>query len=591
MGVQVYVLSASIARDVAGPGIVVSFLLSGLAAFLAALCYAEMAVRYPRAGSAYSYTYVAAGEVWAFLVGWSVTLENMIGLAAVSRAASAYVDSLTYGWVSRTTKSILRVEDIDILAFGIILFVAIALSFGARFTSYMNNVFTSINIVAIVAIVVMGAIHADPHNWTSASPGGFLPYGWKGVLAGSASCFYAYIGFDAIATAGEEARDPQRSIPLATFFSMTVATAAYVGVSSVLTLMSPYDQIHHDSGLPDVFEAHGVHWVKVVVIVGALCGMTTSLICTTFALTRIVYSMAEDGLLYAFFGRVNSVTQVPMLAMFIFSLMAAILALVVKLTALVEVMSIGTLFAYFVVCACVIILRYQPSPHQTAVLPEDSGGVSPSHSFSSAADVPTVFSVGSAGRLKPRFFQLGILPFFSGRPGRLVTVCMVAICALSLLICITITGATTGGRLQLSEAGFAILLVVLTLPWLAAIALILLHQQNDEEIAYKVPFVPFLPIISVFFLSLLMANLNLVTWIRLGVWMFVGGEKSLISGLSSRCSRTERLCPGMLIYLTYGIKHSKLNEPTPENLHLTDATVKCPPTEEVMSVEGQAPTG
>lgn len=187
-----------------------------------------------------------------------------------------------------------------------------------------------------------------------------MPYGWKGVFAASASCFYAFIGFDAIATSGEEAQDPQRSIPIATMISMAFVTLAYVGVSSVLTLMVPYDQINDESGLPDALGLHGAGWAKILVIAGACCGMTCVLIGTMYSLTRIVYAMADDGLLFAWMSKINEKTQIPLKATYCFALCAALLALTLDITTLVEMMSIGTLLAYLVVSASVIVVRYQP---------------------------------------------------------------------------------------------------------------------------------------------------------------------------------------------------------------------------------------
>lgn len=193
------------------------------------------AYRYPRSGSAYSYTYLALGELWAFLVGWNVALEHVIGAAAISRACSAYIDSLAGGAIRNGTDSLVGTihvpyiaERLDFLAFGILILFVFCLSFGVKMTSYLNNVFSAANLVVIVTIVGVGAYFSDTKNWSNPATGGFMPYGWGGVLAASASCFYAYVGFDSIAASGEEARDPQKSIPRATMISMGIATVTYV---------------------------------------------------------------------------------------------------------------------------------------------------------------------------------------------------------------------------------------------------------------------------------------------------------------------------------------------------------------------------
>ena len=283
----------------------------------------------------------------------------------MDRAFSAYLDSIADGAIRNITLTHLnsavgpRLNHLDLLAFMIVIAFLVFLSFGVRTTSHLNNIFSVINIAVILVIIVVGGYFADTKNWTEVK-GGFMPYGWKGVFAASASCFYAFIGFDAIATSGEEAQDPQKSIPLATMISMAFVTLAYVGVSSVLTLMVPYDQINDESGLPDALGLHGAGWAKILVIAGACCGMTCVLIGTMYSLTRIVYAMAEDGLLFGWMSKINERTQIPLKATYCFALCAALLALTLDITTLVEMMSIGTLLAYLVVSASVIVVRYQP---------------------------------------------------------------------------------------------------------------------------------------------------------------------------------------------------------------------------------------
>jgi len=291
----------------------------------------------------------------------------VIGTAAVSRACSAYIDSLVGGQIRNYTLASLASsiglnyfsEHVDIFAFLIVIVLMVFLTCGVKITTYLNNSFSLVNIGVILIIIVVGLYFSDINNWKNV-PNGFMPFGWKGVFAGSATCFYAYIGFDSIASSGEEAKDPQRSIPLATFISMTFATISYVGVSAVLTLMVPYNEIVAESGLPDALGVHGAIWAKFVVIVGACCGMITVLIGTMYSLTRIVYAMADDGLLFSWMGYVNQRTQIPLVAMYFFATIGAILALFIEITTLIEMMSIGTLIAYLVVSASVIVVRYEP---------------------------------------------------------------------------------------------------------------------------------------------------------------------------------------------------------------------------------------
>ena len=262
----------------------------------------------------------------------------------------------------------------DIMSGLIAIGFTIFLTTGMKTTTYINNTFSIINMIVIIIIIIVGGYYSDFSNWQN-DHGGFMPFGWKGVFAGSASCFYAYIGFDSIATSGEEARDPQRSIPIATFIAMIIASISYVGVSSVLTLMFPFDQISEESGLPDALGAHGANWAKFAVIIGACCGMATVLIGTIYSLTRIVYAMADDGLLFPWMGYVNSKSQIPLMAMFFFTGFGVIMAIFMDITTLVEMMSIGTLIAYLVVSASVIVVRYRRPPNIVQLNIEDDNVV------------------------------------------------------------------------------------------------------------------------------------------------------------------------------------------------------------------------
>lgn len=484
VGSGVYVLSATVAKNLAGPAIVVAFMFSGFASFLAALCYAELGVRYPRSGSAYSYTYLALGELWAFLVGWNVALEHVIGAAAISRACSAYIDSLAGGIIKNGTERLvgtmdlpLLSEHLDFLAFGIVILFVVCLSFGVRMTSYLNNVFSAANMIVIITIICVGAYFSDIKNWTNPETGGFMPYGWSGVLAASASCFYAYVGFDSIASSGEEVKDPQKSIPRATMISMGIATAIYVGVSTVLTLMVNYKDIADDSGLPEALAMHGAHWAKIVVIVGAVCGMATGIIGSLFALTRVIYVMADDGLLFAFCSNVNIKTKIPLGAMYIFSFLSALMALTLDINTLVEVMSIGTLFAYLVVSASVIILRYRPSVQMPTESQENQELSSIGDSSNEKSPVED-----TAGQFHERFRIMRA--YINMCPGRLVTLSVFSYCVFSFVLC----GFVKKYYDNISEGSWwtALILVILIMGVILSLLLIVMHQQSTTTLRYKV---------------------------------------------------------------------------------------------------------
>lgn len=537
MGSGIYVLTPSVAKNTAGPALIVSYIIAGTASLLAALAYAEFGVRFPRAGSAYSYSYFSVGEFWAFFVGWNVVLENVIGISAVSRACSAYIDSLTHGAIKAYMVNVtgelpgpyLSAHP-DFLALGIIVVYVAFMSVGVQATSWLNNILCCVNIFVLFIIIGVGGYFADFSNWTSPETGGFAPFGVHGILAASAACFFAYVGFDAIAASGEEAVNPQRSLPIATFISMSVVTVLYVAVSAVLTLMVNYKDIVPDSGLPDALESKGAVWAKIVVIIGALCGMSTVLIGTLYALTRIAYAMADDGLIMSMFGTVNKRTKIPLIAMYVFSALAAVLAVILDIETLVEMMSIGTLFAYLVVSGGIIIFRYRAPAKKDVVemgaLPEKQANGS-----SSPASAPS-----NGDRLQPRFRFMA--PALAGVPTDLV----ISLSVCGIVVDTLVLGFFTQGLWAEISAGdwWAVVVLTVLLLVLALLCfLIAIHEQAITEQRYKMPFVPFLPILSIVVNTILLTTLHGLTWIRLLIWVAVG-----LTG-----------------YFIYGTQHSKLNKP------------------------------
>lgn len=406
------------------------------------------------------------------------------------------------------------------------------MSAGVRASSHINNIFSIVNIGIAILIIVVGSYFADIKNWTNPDTGGFMPYGWHGVLAASASCFYAFIGFDSIASSGEEARDPQTSLPLATFISMTVVTIVYISISAVLTLMVSYVDITSESGLPDALAANGATWAKVIVIIGAVCGMVTVLMGNMFALTRIVYAMAEDGLLFSAFSWVNQSTHLPLVAMYTFSSLSAVLAVLLDINTLVEMMSIGTLLAYLVVSASLIIVRYMPVSRLMGIDSQEMPELSKARSMSEESFQE---SGDTGGHLRNSFAFLRQLYPFSMPPGTVVsysiTVLTISVFLLSFLVQALLEPLRNGSV-------WAVLLILsLTFVALLCFIIVLMHQQTSVMLRYKMPLVPLLPTLSIIINAALMTTLQGLTWARLVIWVTVG----------------------LFIYFFYGIKHSKLN--------------------------------
>uniref|UniRef100_H2STP0 Solute carrier family 7 member 4 n=1 Tax=Takifugu rubripes TaxID=31033 RepID=H2STP0_TAKRU len=539
VGSGLYVLTGTVAKEIVGPAIIISFIFAGFASLLAAFCYAEFGARIPKTGSAYMFTYVSVGEIWAFLIGWNVILENMIGGAATARAWSGYLDSIFNHAIQNYTETHIMQWNVpflahypDILAAGILLFAMFFISFGVQVSSYLNHIFSTISMVVIAFILIFGFVLAEPANW-SPKEGGFAPFGLSGILAGSATCFYAFVGFDVIASSSEEAKNPQKAIPIATAISLGLAAAAYILVSTVLTLMVPWHSLDPNSALADAFFRRGYSWAGIIVAVGSICGMNTVLLCNLFSLPRTVYAMAEDGLFFHIFARVNPVTKVPVIAILVFGTLMAIMALIFDLEALVQFLSIGTLLAYTFVAASIIVLRFQP---------EKAGKLKQYESFSDKLQLverQRTSERHGAGQLKA-FWEpyLGrMLRDFE--PGEVVAFCVLILIVSSVSFCAVLVFGN--GQLYLPLWSYALLLVIFGLQIFVG-----RFPQVINIFTAQVPLVPLTPAASILINVFLMMKLSFLTWIRFTVWIAIG------------------LC----VYFGYGIWHSKegLRELQPKDM-------------------------
>ncbi|GAB6019724.1 hypothetical protein CHUAL_001277 [Chamberlinius hualienensis] len=373
VGTGMYLVAGMVAHKVAGPGVIFSFIIAAVAALFSGVCYAEFGVRVPHTtGSAYMYSYVTVGEFIAFVIGWNMILEYLIGSAACACALSACFDVMSSGAITEALTA--NVGNLfgrppDFLAFGITIFMTMLLVAGVRKSLIFNNTLNVINLAIWVFIMTAGLFYADTSNWRD--NGGFLPHGWSGVLTGAATCFYAFIGFDIIATTGEEAFEPKKSIPRAIIVSLAIIVVAYVTTSMMATLIVPFQNLDPDSAIVEMFHQRGSLAGKFIVSVGAMAGLSVSMFGSMFPMPRVVYAMAKDGLIFKFLSQIWPITGTPAVATCIFGLAAAFASLIIPLDILVEMMSIGTLLAYTLVSTCVLVLRYQPDRLSlTGFLPE-----------------------------------------------------------------------------------------------------------------------------------------------------------------------------------------------------------------------------
>ncbi|MBN3310981.1 CTR4 protein, partial [Amia calva] len=592
VGSGLYVLTGTVAKDTAGPAVVLSFLIAGIASLMAALCYAEFGARVPKTGSAYMFTYVSMGEIWAFLIGWNVVLEYMIGGAAVARAWSGYLDSIFNHTIKNFTETHIVHWDIpfiahypDLMAAGILLVATCFISFGARVSSWLNHIFSAVSLAVIIFILIFGFILAEPANW-SKKEGGFAPFGISGVMAGTATCFYAFVGFDVIAASSEEAKNPQKSIPIATAISLALAATAYILVSTVLTLMVPWHTLDPESALSDAFFRRGYSWAGFIVAIGSICAMNTVLLSNLFSLPRIIYAMAEDGLFFQIFSRINPVTKVPVIAIMVFGTLMALMALIFDLEALVQFLSIGTLLAYTFVAASVIVLRFQPeksssttstSTTNSNVEPstvepqpstQDSGELKEYESFSDKLQLVEMQKKAKErrepGQLKANFEPY--LKFLSNcEPGEVVSFSVLALMVCTICLCAVLIFGHN--HLELPVWSFSLLVSFFAMGFLISMSLIWVHEQQQKTKTFQVPLVPLIPAISIFLNVFLMLKLSPMTWIRFSVW----------------------LVAGLLVYFGYGIWHSKENQRVPKTCDLSARYVVLPSGSLVETVQAVQP--
>jgi APA family basic amino acid/polyamine antiporter len=388
IGTGIFVLTGVAAHDKAGPALMLSYVVAGVTCIFAALCYAEFAAMVPVAGSAYTYAYATLGELFAWIIGWDLILEYAVGSATVAHGWSHYFQNFIslfdihlpaalhtapFDYDPSSGHLVGTTGVVDLPAVLVTIVVTAILVKGIRESANFNTAMVVVKLAIVLFVIVVGGMHVDPKNWHP-----FAPYGLTGVslfgytisgqtghggeplgmIAGAATIFFAYIGFDSVSTHAEEAKNPTRDVPIGIIASLLICTLLYIAVAAVITGMVPYDKIDIDAPVPSAFATIGMPGAQLLISLGALAGITSVLLVLMLSQPRVMLAMARDGLVpREFFGAVHPKFRTPWKSTMLTGAFVAVLGGFLPLRILAELVNIGTLLAFVIVCAAVLILR------------------------------------------------------------------------------------------------------------------------------------------------------------------------------------------------------------------------------------------
>ena len=370
IGTGIFVLTGTAAANQAGPAIVLAYVAAGLACGFAALCYAEFASMIPISGSAYTYAYATLGEIFAWMIGWDLILEYAVGSMTVAVGWSGYFQRILAGfgvhlpaWMSAAPATGVEGALLNLPAMIIVLVITALLVVGVRESARFNAAMVAVKLAAILFFIIIGAGYVKPENWTP-----FMPYGVQGIAAAAAVVFFAYIGFDAVSTTAEEAKNPQRDLPIGIIASLIICTVLYLAVAAVLSGIIPVVDYKDDAQFLNAPVGYALavinqDWAAGLVSAGAVAGITSVLLVMLMSQPRIFFAMSRDQLLPAGVSKVHPKFRTPYITTMITGSVVALVAGFTPIQVLGEMTSIGTLFAFVVVCAAVLILRSRRPDH------------------------------------------------------------------------------------------------------------------------------------------------------------------------------------------------------------------------------------
>jgi APA family basic amino acid/polyamine antiporter len=374
IGTGIFVLTGTVAAQNAGPAVILSFVLAGVASIFAALCYSEFASLVPMAGSAYTYGYATLGELFAWIIGWDLILEYALGAVTVSIGWSGYVVSFLHdlgidipAQLSAARGTLITLADgtqvtaiFNLPAVIIIGLVTLLLVIGIRESATINNVIVFVK-VAVVLLFIVGAVYAvNPANWhpfIPANTGVRGQFGWSGVMQGAAIVFFAYIGFDAVSTAAQEAKNPQRDMPIGIIGSLLICTVLYILVAGVATGVMSYRDLNVPDPIAVAADHAGLGWMSSLIKLGAIAGLSSVILVMLLGQSRVFWTMADDGLLPEFVSRIHPKFQTPWITTIVTGVVVAFFAAILPIRDAASLVSIGTLLAFVIVSIGVLVLR------------------------------------------------------------------------------------------------------------------------------------------------------------------------------------------------------------------------------------------
>jgi len=358
VGTGIFILPGTVAATHSGPAIVFSFVIAAIVCALAGMCYSEFSSAIPLTGSAYTYGYIVFGEVVAWFVGWALVLEYGLASASVATGWSSYLISLLEGLnitIPHSLSGPFNPADgtyMNLPAILIILAISYLLSRGIQESAKINKIMVFVKVGVILLFIIVGVFYVKPDNWQP-----FMPFGFNGVLAGAALVFFAFLGFDAVSSAAEEVKNPQKNLPIGIIGSLVVCSLLYIIVSLVLTGIAPYTDLNVSNPVSFVIQLVGQDWIAGIISLGAVTGMMTVILVMLYGGSRLIYAIARDGLLPKSLYKVHPKRKTPILNTWLFGILVAFCAGVIPLSKLAELVNMGTLLAFMIVSIGVINLR------------------------------------------------------------------------------------------------------------------------------------------------------------------------------------------------------------------------------------------